>query len=231
MARPFRPRTRLGAKLTGFAFAWLLRLLGATWRVRTFGDDPFERGEARLGALWHRDALIAAWLFRDRGFLVGVSLSPEGNMVDQALRFMGYAPSARGSSTRGAESLLRQLIRGLRAGSQVAVLPDGPHGPARKAKPGVVALASICGVPIVPVAFAARPCVANRNWDRTRVPLPFARIFCCFGEPLAVPRDLDPDSRRKALEELERRLDAVRAEVDARAGLPPDLPPRSSGGT
>jgi hypothetical protein len=94
----------------------------------------------------------------------------------------------------------------------------------------VVALASVCGVPIIPVALAARPSVANRNWDGTRVPLPFAEIHCVFGEPLAVPRDLDPDSRQKALKELERRLDALRAEVDALAGLPPDLPPAATGG-
>ena len=62
------------------------------------------------------------------------------------------------------------------------------------------------------------------------MPLPFAEIHCVFGEPLAVPRELDPDTRQKALKELERRLDALRAEVDAQAGVPPDLPPTASGG-
>jgi lysophospholipid acyltransferase (LPLAT)-like uncharacterized protein len=228
MARPFRPRTRLGAKLTGFAFAVLLRLLGATWRVRVVGDDPFARGPVALGATWHRDALMAAWFFRDRGFLAAVSLSPEGNMFDEALRFMGFAPSARGSNSRGAQGLLRQMIRGVRAGRTVAVLPDGPHGPPRRAKPGIVAVAATCGVPILPAAFAADRSLANRNWDGTRVPLPFARIVCCFGEPLAVPRDRDPDARAKALAELERRLDAARADADRLLGLEPDLPPRPS---
>jgi hypothetical protein len=225
MARPFRPRTRLGAKLTGFAFAVLLRLLGATWRVRVVGDDPFIGGRGGLGAAWHRDALMAAWFFRDRGVLASVSLSREGNMFDEALRFMGFAPSARGSSSKGAESLLRQLIRAVRAGHPVAVLPDGPHGPPLRAKPGVVAVAASCGVPIVPAAFAADRFLANRNWDGTRVPLPFARIVCCFGEPLAVPRDRDPDARTKALVELERRLDAARAEANRLAGLEPHAPP------
>jgi lysophospholipid acyltransferase (LPLAT)-like uncharacterized protein len=230
MARPFRPRTRFGAKLTGFAFATLVRLLGKSFRLRPAAHDPFLGGLVAIGALWHRDALLAAWYFRDRGFAVSVSLSPEGNMVDEALRFMGYAPSARGSSTRGGQGLLRQLVAAVRAGRPVAILPDGPHGPPREAKPGVVALASLTGVPIVPVALAARPSVANRNWDGTCVPLPFAEIHCVFGEPLAVPRDVDPDTRQKALKELERRLDALRAEVDALAGLPPALPPAATGG-
>jgi hypothetical protein len=110
----------------------------------------------------------------------------------------------------------------------VAVLPDGPHGPARQAKPGVVAVAATCGTPIVPVAFSARWAIANPNWDRTSIPLPFSRVVCKFGDPLAVPRRLDADGVEKALQELERRLDALRVEVDGLAGVPADLPRREA---
>jgi len=211
----------------GRAIAVALRILGATWRIRLIGEDAFARGEVRLGALWHRDALMAAYYFRDRQVMLPVSLSRDGELFDIALQSLGYAPSARGSSSRGASGLLRQLIRGVRRGLPVAVLPDGPRGPARRAKPGVVALASACGVPIVPVAFAGRPALAGRNWDGTAIPLPFARLVVRFGEPLEVPRRLDDDQRRRAVEELERRLDALRVEVDRAAGGEPDPSPRA----
>jgi len=214
-----RPRSRM---LLGRVIAAALRLLGATWRIRRLGDDPFARGRVRLGALWHRDALMAAYCFRDRRVMLPVSLSRDGDLFDVALQSLGYAPSARGSSSRGSSGLLRQLIRGVRRGDTVAVLPDGPRGPVRRAKPGVVALASACAVPIFPVAFAARPALAARSWDRTSIPLPFARLVVRFGEPLAVPRHLDDDGRQALLEELERRLDALRVEVDRAAGGEPD---------
>ena len=54
MARPFRPRTQFGAKLTGFAFAALVRLLGASFRLRRAPHDPFRGGTVAIGALWHR---------------------------------------------------------------------------------------------------------------------------------------------------------------------------------
>jgi len=222
-ASPASPwRRRLGR-----AIAVALRILGATWRIRLIGEDAFARDQVRLGALWHRDALMAAHYFRDRRVMLPVSLSRDGELFDIALQSLGYAPSARGSSSRGASGLLRQLIRGVRRGLPVAVLPDGPRGPARRAKPGVVALASACGVPIVPIAFAGRPAFASRNWDRTSIPLPFARVVVRFGPPLEVPRRLDDDERRRVVEELERRLDALRVEVDRAAGGEPDASPRS----
>jgi len=211
----------------GRAIALVLRILGSTWRIRLIGEDAFARGEVRLGALWHRDALMAAYYFRDRQVMLPVSLSRDGDLFDVALQSLGYAPSARGSTSRGASRLLRQLIRGVRRGLPVAVLPDGPRGPARRAKPGVVALASACGVPIVPVAFAGRPAFASGSWDRTSIPLPFARLVVRFGEPVEVSRRLDDDERQRALEELERRLDALQIEVDRAAGRESDLSPRA----
>lgn len=219
-------RRRLVAATGGRLVALVLRLLGATWRFQLIGEDLFAKGAVRLGALWHRDAVMAGYYFRDQHVMLPVSLSRDGDLFDVALRCMGYAPSARGSSSRGATGVLRQLMRGLRAGFRVAVLPDGPHGPPRCAKPGVIALASACGVPIVPVAFAGRPALPSRNWDRTSIPLPFARVVCAYGEPLAVPRDLDEAGRQKLLKELERGLDALRVEADRAVGVPPDLPPR-----
>ncbi len=121
-----------------------LRLLGASWRVRVIGHDPFEAGELQLAALWHSDGLIGAWRFRDRDVTVPVSFSRDGELFNVALERMGFAPSVRGSTSRGALGLLRQLIRTTSRGAIVAVLPDGPRGPARHAHPGPSAAISMC---------------------------------------------------------------------------------------
>ncbi len=205
-------------RLLARLIAWVLRALGATWRVQVLGYDPYADGAERFGALWHSDSLIAGWYYRDRGVMVAVSLSRDGELFEAALQHLGYAASARGSSSRGAMGLLRQLIRAVSAGTTVAVLVDGPRGPAGRAQPGVIAVAGACGVPIVPVAFGSRPCWRVRSWDRTRIPLPFARVVCLYGEPLAVPKRTDESEREKTREELERRLDGLRDEVAAFLG-------------
>jgi lysophospholipid acyltransferase (LPLAT)-like uncharacterized protein len=208
----------MGRRLLARLIAWAVRALGATWRFQVLGSDPYASGEVRLGALWHSDAVIAAWHYRDRGVLVPVSLSRDGELFEMALGHMGFAPSARGSTSRGAMSLLRQLIRAVSRGTTVAVLPDGPRGPAGHVQPGIIAVAGASGLPVVPVAFGARPCWRLGSWDRTRVPPPFARVVCRYGEPLAVPKRADESEREKARAELQRRLDDLRDEVAASLG-------------
>jgi hypothetical protein len=65
--------------------------------------------------------------------------------------------TVRGSSSRGANEALREFIRRARKqGSNLVFTPDGPKGPARVAKPGVVFAAQMTGLPILPMAFAAK---------------------------------------------------------------------------
>lgn len=219
------PRYRLRVLLVGVFGALLVRALGRTWRVRFVGDDPFLRGEVFVAALWHRGFPIALPLWRDRGVAVPVSRSRDGDLVAGVLRRMGYAESPRGSSSRGATGLLRELIRCVRRGAVVGMLVDGPRGPARAAKPGAVALARMTGTALVPVGLSATRCVRFGSWDRALLPLPFARVWCVYGTPLHLPKrgsDADVEALRC---ELESALDRVTDEADRQAGREPD-PPR-----
>jgi hypothetical protein len=95
----------------------------------------------------------------------------------------------------------------------VVVVPDGPRGPRQQLQAGIVALASLTGAPVVPMAFAARPARRLATWDEFVVPLPFARCAVVFGEPIALSGDADRDRARK---ELERALNEVTAAADRR---------------
>jgi lysophospholipid acyltransferase (LPLAT)-like uncharacterized protein len=221
-------RYRAWTALAGLAGAALIRCLGATWRISTEGPDPFQRAGPLVGALWHQGLLVAAYRWRGRGVAVPVSQSRDGELIAAVLRRLGFAESPRGSSSRGASALLRSMIRASRAGSPVAVLPDGPRGPARTAKPGVLALASAAGAALVPVGVAARPCLHFGSWDRALLPLPFARVRCVYGTPLFVPkRTGDLEVWRKRLEAtLDRMTEAAeRGLGGAGAGRTPGDPP------
>jgi hypothetical protein len=192
--------------------AWLLRLLAATWRIEVRGraHDPFAPGAARpvLAALWHEAALCAAGLYRDRGVHVAVSRSRDGEHIAAVLARLGFGDSPRGSSSRGGSEALRAALRDLREGGIVAVLVDGPRGPAHIAKAGIVAAARLARVPILPVRVDAQPCLRFASWDRMRLPLPFARMVIEYSEPLAVARDATEEEAESARRELEARLGA-----------------------
>ena len=108
--------------------------------------------------------------------------------------------ACRGSSRRGGNAAMRAVVRAARGGSNIAMTPDGPTGPPRIAKDGVIFAARMSGLPIIPVTFAAKRTKRLRSWDRMIVPLPFSRAIFLYGEPLAIARDDDGEEARKKLE-------------------------------
>jgi lysophospholipid acyltransferase (LPLAT)-like uncharacterized protein len=201
--------------------AWLFRALAATWRIRFEGPDPFATTPAhpQLGALWHRNVLAAAGVFRGKGVHVPVSLSRDGEHIAVLLPHLGLAVPPRGSSNRGAVGLLRSLARLVECGETIAILTDGPLGPARVSKPGVISLARLTRQPIVPVAISARPCLRFGSWDRMLLPLPFARVVCRYGEALPVEEDANKERREAIRAALDARLAQMTDTLDAELGL------------
>lgn len=209
--------------------ALLLRLFALTWRVQREGPDPFADGRPFVAATWHRGLFLAAAIHPDRGVVVPISRSRDGDRIDAVLRALGFGPSPRGSSSRGGATALRGMIRSVQSGSTVAIPCDGPRGPARRAKPGVAALARATGAPIVPVALSARPALRFGSWDEVVLGLPFARVLVRYGTPLEVPKDCDEDALERMREQVERTLDQMTDALDVRLGLIPAPRPAARG--
>ena len=75
---------------------------------------------------------------------------------------------------------------------------DGPRGPARVVKPGLLLLAQRAGAAIVPILVSARWHIEVGSWDRMQIPLPLSRVRIRLAEPIEVPRDL-PEAKLEAL--------------------------------
>lgn len=211
---------RLELAIVGRLGALLLRALGATWRVSVEGVNPLTAPDAqpiaRLGVFWHRNIIAACHFFRDADFGVSVSRSRDGDLVTALLRHMGYTPPARGSTSRGGGSSLRSLVREMRNGRTVSMVADGPRGPARQAKAGVVILGQLAQAPIYPVAFSASSAWRAGSWDGTMIPLPFSRVVCAFGEPIRVSAD-DTDEQ-SICAQIDAALNAMTDDLDTRLG-------------
>lgn len=212
--------SRIAIASLAAAAAILIRLLGSTWRVRETGCNPLGHGEGpHLGAFWHRNLLIAAWHFRDRGFSVPVSRSRDGDLVTAFLLRLGYTSPPRGSSSRGGPTALREGLRRLKSGTTLSLQTDGPRGPARRSKPGIVSLARLTGVPITPVAFSASFCFRFHSWDGTLLPLPFSLVRVCFGESQAIAEDPDPGIEEAACLFLDAELNRLTDLLDDELGF------------
>jgi lysophospholipid acyltransferase (LPLAT)-like uncharacterized protein len=210
------PRSALPARLVGGALALYVRLVAATCRV---GDGRVTQDQVVL-AFWHEYNLVAAMAahrLRRHRYHVSFSTQPlRGQVMTALLAAMGAGsvPLPAEDDRRGAARLAREMARLGREGASLAVSPDGPMGPYRRAKPGALIVARASGLPLQAWAVSARPSIRLRNrWDRHVVPLPFCRLQVEEAEPIRVAQR---EPLRPLLARLQAALDEVTARADAR---------------
>ncbi len=208
----------------GYAY---IRLLQLTMKLDYRNREVLERIHAAGGryilAFWHSRFVMMPYAHPGGRLVVLTSRHRDALMLVRILERFGLE-IALGSSTEGGAAGLRALLRKVAEGCDVGFTPDGPRGPRRRAKPGVVAAARLSGLPIVPVAFAARPARRLRSWDRTLLPWPGGRGLFVYGEPIRVPRRTDEDESRRVLARVEAALDDVTDRADRAVGIATEEP-------
>ena len=135
-----------------------LRLLSKTMRLRRKNFDTVEelsrQGKSVIYAFWHGRQLMMPLAYSGRAGYALISQHRDGDLIQRIIARFGIG-AVRGSTTRGGATALRQLIELGRAGADLGVTPDGPQGPRHVAQVGVVQLAKVTGLPIVPVTFSS----------------------------------------------------------------------------
>jgi lysophospholipid acyltransferase (LPLAT)-like uncharacterized protein len=198
----------------------LMRAGVATLRRSDVGrqhpESCWAKGERIIVAFWHGRLLMMPFVYPGRPATILISQHRDGEHITRIAERLGLRV-VRGSATRGGARAFKQLIRSLRDGSNVVITPDGPKGPRQRAKSGVIELARLSGMPILPVAFGAWPRTILKSWDQFVVPYPFGRGVYIWGEPISVPADADKVAVEKLQSLLAERLDALVAEADTRA--------------
>jgi len=214
-----KPRRSLRARLLGALWSWLLRLQAATWEVRTEGVGAFDRalsgGRRLLAAFWHGKYVALFPLMRGRGVLIFASTSHRGDVVAEICGRFGYRCAQ--IPDHGREHSLDLMREALADETAGAVVVDGPLGPHRVVKRGVVVIASEQRRVVFPVSVAAsRKKVFGERWDRREIPKLFSRVALVFGDPLEVPADLEPPEEDRWRERVRQALEAVDARAEQR---------------
>ena len=189
--------------------------MSATWRLRFEGVEPVLAEMNRRPVIyctWHNR--IALGMPIQRWFLARqphqqlaamVSASRDGAVLARFAEHNGVQPVRGSSSRRGAQALL-ELVRWGERGYNLVITPDGPRGPRCEVQEGVIVLAQMTGMPIVPVSSKIHSKKIFGSWDAFQLPLPFARCEVRMGEILRVPREADDVVREAARCMLEQRM-------------------------
>lgn len=203
---------------------WYIRLvrLTSSWRISGYesrdalkaADQPF------IIALWHnRIAMMPyAWASETHNLTVMASAHRDGRLVIEGLGRFGF-DAVPVDSRRGGSGPTRQVLRLLQQGKCVGITPDGPRGPRMRLRGGMITIAAMAQVPIVPVAYSASRRRLLRSWDRFVLPLPFSRMVCLWGEPIAPPPRGDAQAFERVRQEVEARITELTNECDRRCGV------------
>jgi lysophospholipid acyltransferase (LPLAT)-like uncharacterized protein len=97
-----------------------------------------------------------------------------------------------------------ELTSQVERGHDVAITPDGPRGPRFVVQEGVIALAQVTGLSIVPVTWNTSWKVCVKSWDHFQIPLPFARCEMVLNQPIRVRRGASKAEREELRVELEK---------------------------
>ena len=211
----------VGQRLAARMFYMLLRMLRFTWRV--YFSDPhgiMEAGRDRplIFCAWHNRLAYVMIAIREdiqpktgRRLAAMVSASRDGAFLVEILRAFDVEP-VRGSTSRRGRQALLELSRQVKAGWHLGITPDGPRGPCYEIQDGILSLAQLTGLPIVPLGCQARRKVRFKSWDRFQLPWPLTRCDVAFGEPLEVPRKATDEQRNALKDDLKRRMMEINPE-------------------
>ncbi len=155
--------------------------------------------------MWHNRLALSPSAYlryglkqRKTGGLAGlVSASRDGAFLAAVLEYFGLHAVRGSSSRRGAQALL-ELTTWAEKGYDLAITPDGPRGPCYTVQEGVVAVAQLTGLSIIPWSYQLSSKIRLKSWDRFQIPLPFALCEIKVGPPIRIPREAS-DAEREAL--------------------------------
>ena len=169
---PHQPgnRQRAGA----LVLVLLIKAITATVRVRVRDESRFFRsppaGQA-IYACWHnRLALCLRAYFgyarprnNTRGLAAMVSASRDGAFLTAVLEGFRVQP-VRGSTSRRGRQALLEMTRWAERGYDLAITPDGPRGPRYQVQPGIISLAQVTGLPIIPFSSRLNWKLQIKSW-------------------------------------------------------------------
>ncbi|MAD51374.1 MAG: hypothetical protein CMF79_02225 [Candidatus Marinimicrobia bacterium] len=178
--------TYLGLWLIVF-YRWIIQ---KTCTIIIEGQEFIDLYPSRIEAIWHY-----------RGSMYWLGLQNVTNHVQfshplwfmykiiLALRWHG-CKVVIGSTGYGGREAADKIVAEIKNGYCCCITPDGPAGPFKEVKKGVLHMCMQSGVPVIPVQCdSSLSFPIFWNWDKKRVPFFFSTITIRYQEPMFVTEE------------------------------------------
>ena len=193
-----------------FPLAVSLKLLRSSLRFEERFWEKVEEDRPVLIALYHGELLPLTLYGAHREKLATVvSRHADGEIIARILQRLGYR-TIRGSNDagkyKGGSKALREILKLLKEGYNIAITVDGPKGPCCRVKGGIVYASWVSKRPIYPVRVKVKA-LTLPTWDHFKIPLPFSELKIYLGEPIKVKEKEKLEYYRQLLEKRLKELE------------------------
>lgn len=166
-------------------------------------------------SMWHCHQCVVYAVKDKENFRVLISASNDGEIIAEGALSLGIK-SVRGSSKRHGTSAALGLIDNLKDGGSIGIMVDGPKGPKRKVKDGIINIAKLSGIPIIPVSWQSKNRTFHKfnTWDEFQIPFGPCKTVALFGEPIHIPNDITKEEMQDWCLKLEEAMNKVEKDLE-----------------
>lgn len=196
---------------------------GATFFDRSFAITKFISPAAReylhfdkpaIFALYHGRLIGMLQIVEQREKLTAlISRSRDGEFLARMAHKMGYRV-ARGSPAYKAIEGAKQLIDAAKTGQSLVMAVDGPRGPIYEPKIGIIRMAELTGLPLLPFVCKGKKNHFFSGWDKMMGCYFGSPITYMIGDPIFVPNKNTEAERENYRQQLAASMHSMREKLD-----------------
>ncbi len=173
--------------IVAWVLAFFMRFSYSTTNWTIIGDEiPSEyhkKATPFLVSLWHDRLMLAPCVWHWKHPLhVLASNHKDGRLIAKVVKRFNM-PAVYGSTGKGVKAV-RDLIKLIKNGKYVAIIPDGPRGPRHKLAPGTVVISRLTKTDILPYSFCVKRYYRFNSWDKFILAWPFNKGVMVWGKPI-----------------------------------------------
>ncbi len=165
-------------------------------------------------SMWHCHQCLVYGVKDKSKFYALISASNDGEIIAKAAECLNIK-SVRGSTKRRGVAASLELIEKLKEGNSAGIMVDGPVGPKGKVKDGIINIAKLSGVPIIPVAWLSKDKTffTLNSWDLFKVPFGPCKTVALYGNPIHIPSDITKEETKDWCQKIEYEMNRLEKDL------------------
>ena len=218
-------KSKFAIKVISCVAYWYIRLIKAStkWDLRgveTFYDNLEKYGSVIFVA-WHgRAPMIPPFWDKRKKLKALVSPHRDGQLIAAILKKFGIG-SIDGSTNENAKGAAVSIMKELKNGTTIAIIPDGPRGPSMTMSLSPVYYAQKAAIPVIGVTYSIKNSVIiEQSWDKMFVPKPFSKGICAVTEPFLIDKNASKEDLESYRLKIENALNNLTWQIDKELDMP-----------